>query len=822
MRFLFRTIVFFVIWSFMVMNIYAQETSMKSPYFKVLKSENIDFRDYSNVNVISTYRSFNINDEDYKHVHHQNKYGIFNLTKNKWVVNLQYERVNSIDDSLYQLQINNSKAKLLHINKNSKYNVFGFNEIEVKNDYVILKNFDEYPSLIKVDANRKSILPYKTASFINDSLIRVSNENNQFNVVDLNGNLKFNNWWNFIYFEEDKLFASYSSIANNQLKIELNIKTGELAEYPIIKVNKITLKKDKISKKFKIYSERLQSFPILLDSFILNDDRDLIGVVGNKYISLLNGYENFFTNLDLKEKLKVQDLIVDSISYDNNPHYVKIYKNKKSGLISFLFGPDLFEPKHELISIFGNSLSKDKHRYFIKSGREISIFDNSGTLLRKCPCDNPFRASLKISENHNDIIICFQNSGSMHAYDINGVAVDLSTLHVNDEMKKSINLNNLSETSIIQIGGKYGVISKNKKIIIPPIYEYIRKTSFDGIYLIEERTFRDRFVHLIDTKSGKKSSYPGFRLPWSNSNITYFDLQNRKGSLDHYEISLIPFKLIPIKYFKELIHLKSIILKKNGKYGMESFDGNTIINFSYDYCYEFDHRLLGVKNEQGKYAIFNELGIQLTDYKYDTLFAGIGITKDTISIIKPNYNNGTNLQITKMISGYNFIKKASSFILVEKNGKLGGINLNGDLALNAENDWISDESSHQKYLFKRNGKFYFIPSNENEIFKNGVDTAFFFKNIIHHDDYGVVIYKIGTKYGVHRPNLQFTEALFDDIYEIHRDYLLVEIDRKLGLYDIKRKTYILESEYNGIFYTDKNNITVIKGNLLQTVSINNQ
>lgn len=799
----------------------AQEVKIDTPYFKVRKTEKINFNDNSNTNVISTYRSFNVNDEDYRHVHHQNKYGIFNLTKNKWVVNLHNESVNFIDDSLYQLQIINNRAKLMHIDKNSNFNVFGYSEIEVKKEYVILKNLDENPYLIKVGANKKTILPYKTASFINDSLIRVSNENNQFNVVDLNGNLKFKNWWEFIYFDEDKLFASYLSIANNQLKIELNIKTGELAEYPLIKVNKITLKKDKISKKFKMYSERLQSFPILLDSFILNDDRDLIGVVGNKYISLLNGYENFFTNLDLKEKLKVQDLLVDSISYDNNPHYVKIYKNKKSGLLSLFFGTDLFEPKHELISIFGNNLSKDKQRYLIKSGREISIFDNTGTLLRKCPCDNPFRASLKISENHNDIIICFQNSGSMHAYDINGVAVDLSTLHVKDEMKKSMNLNNLSETSIIQIGGKYGVISKSKKIIIPPIYEYIRKTSFDGIYFLEERTFRNRFVHLMDTKSGERSTHSGYRLPWSNSNIRCFDLENRKGSFDHFEISLNPFKLIPINYFKELIHLKSIIRTKNGKYGMETFDGNTIINFNYDYCYEFENRLLAVKNEKGKYAIFNEKGIQLSEFKYDTLFAGFGITNDTILIIKPNYNNGTNLQITKMISGYNFIKKASSYIVVEKNGKLGCINLYGDLVLNVENDWISKESSHSDFLCKRKGKFYFSPSNENEMFKNGVDTAFFFKNVQHQDDHGVIIYKIGTKYGVHRPNLQYTEALFDDIYEIHGDFLLIEIDRKLGLYDIKRKTYILNAEYNGIFFKSKDDVTIIKNDKLQKISIFN-
>ena len=48
MRFLFRTKTFIIIWTLTVLNIYAQESSMKSPYFKVLKSENIDFKDFYN------------------------------------------------------------------------------------------------------------------------------------------------------------------------------------------------------------------------------------------------------------------------------------------------------------------------------------------------------------------------------------------------------------------------------------------------------------------------------------------------------------------------------------------------------------------------------------------------------------------------------------------------------------------------------------------------------------------------------------------------------------------------------------------------------
>jgi hypothetical protein len=149
--------------------------------------------------------------------------------------------------------------------------------------------------------------------------------------------------------------------------------------------------------------------------------------------------------------------------------------------------------------------------------------------------------------------------------------------------------------------------------------------------------------------------------------------------------------------------------------------------------------------------------------------------------------------VYKTLSAYKFSKRRSSFIEVKKNGRVGAIDFFGNIIIETENDWINRESSSYKYLLKRGIKFYFSPSNENDIFKNGVDTAYFFKNVQHQEDHGVIIFKIGKKYGLHRPNLQFTEALFDDIYEIHGDFLLVEIDRKLGLYDIKRKSLHIKS-----------------------------
>jgi hypothetical protein len=77
----------------MVMNIYAQETGMKSPYFKVLKSENIDFNNSYKYNDFTFVQNFKVGNDECKKVYFKNKYGIYNMTQNKWVVNIEFDNV---------------------------------------------------------------------------------------------------------------------------------------------------------------------------------------------------------------------------------------------------------------------------------------------------------------------------------------------------------------------------------------------------------------------------------------------------------------------------------------------------------------------------------------------------------------------------------------------------------------------------------------------------------------------------------------------------------------------------------------------------------
>ncbi|MBK9257021.1 MAG: WG repeat-containing protein [Saprospiraceae bacterium] len=811
-------VVGFIMCLFSVFDISAQEKGFESPYYKVLKSEKIDFKDPYKHKDFGFNKSFKIGNDECKKVNFDNKNGIFNVTQNQWVVNLQYKKVNVISDSLFHLKLFARKVKLMHLDPKSNYNLEGIFDIEVKEDIILLNAFTDNAIIYNRKSNNKINLGYNLAHLINDSLILVRNLsgiNGGCNLIDFEGNLILKEWYKGISVRNKELFATIYG-DNNYCSVEskIDLRTGDISSDFFSHKAKIRISKF-TKDKFKVIYNNTDTLPFLVDTFFINNHNDLIAKIGEKYCILYSSKLSFLNNRRINDRF----ILVDSISHISNSYGIQIFNNKKSGLLN-QFNRDLAKPQYEKILLFGNT---NKERYVILDKNKISIYNYSNKLIKECPCDQPYSIASKKEKPVKELLVCFQKSGNVVAYDVNGNIVPKTEVWFTNENLDEVDINSLSSNEILRIVDKYGLISKEKKIIIPPDFDYVYKTSLEGVFLANETTFKDTYVHLMDIISGSKVSYPGYRLSRNNSNLKYVELIDRNFKSTYYEVSQNPLKLIPITFFDKIINPNSIILCKKDKYGMESLSGKTLINLKYRNCFQVSTGIIGCKDEFEKYAMFDDKGLLLTEFKFDSIVSLywhiLAIKKDTITIFNTNLENGTKLTQIKTISGYNFVKKNSLVFTVEKSGKFGIFDMNGNERLKVENDQIIDTRDYNS-IFKRNGKFYFSASNDTEVFKNGVDTAFFFKNVQHQDDHGVVILKIGTKYGLHRSSLQFTEAIFDDIYEIHRDYLLVENDRKLGLYDIKRKTYILEPEYNGIFYKDKDNITVIKGNLLQTVSIN--
>jgi hypothetical protein len=800
------------------MIIYAQETGIKSPYFKVLKSENIDFRDTYSYKDFYFSDIFKVENNEFKKVNFRNKYGIYNMTQNKWVVNIQFNSIDYVRDSLFRLRFSFERyARLIHLDPNSIYSLEGEFQIEINKDGLLLNAFTDKPLIYNPRTNKKINLEYNSANLIGDSLILVRNYpglDGQSNLVDFKGNLLLNKWWKHITFRNGEYFTSINGNSNRcdlESKIDFSIK--DISNEFISDKGNIKFQKNFNNKYIAIINNK-DTLPFVIDTFYINNENDLIVKTGKKYCILCSSRLGNLRDFTLNNQVNLFD------SLSNDSYSVRIFNNKKAGLLTS-FNSELAKPNYDNIFLFGNFKNE---RYAILNKNKISVYDYNNKLIKECPCDQPFSIASKKEKPIKELVVCFQKNGEVLTYDVSGNIVPKSRVWFTNESLQDLDIDNLTHNTIFRINDDYGLISKEKKIIIPPYFDYVYKTSIEGIYLLNETTFKEKYVHLMDIKTGKKVSYPGFRLSKENSHLKYVELKDRDFKSTYYEVYQNPVRLIPITFFDEMINPNSrtIIVCKKDKYGMESLKGNTLINTKYNNCFQVTSGITACKDESKKYAIFDERGTILTKHKFDSIVSLnwhiLTTNKDTITLFNTNFENGTKLTELRKIYGYNFIKKNSLVFIVEKNGKFGVFDMNGNEKLKAEYDQIMATKDYIS-IFKRDGKLHFSPSNENEIFKNGVDTAFFFKNVQHQDDHGVIIYKFGTKYGLHRPNLQFTEAIFDDIYEIHGDFLLIENDRKLGLYDIKRKAYILNPEYNGIFFKSIDDVTLIKNDVLQKISI---
>ena len=797
----------------------AQEVKIDTPYFKVLSTEKLDIKNSYNYKDFYFSEIFKVGNEECKKVRFRNKYGVYNMTQNKWVVNIQYKSANYVSDSLFRLRYFERNARLMHLDANSIYNIEGEFEIELNKDGLLINAFTDKPQIYNPRTNKKINLEYNSANLIGDSLILVRNLPGlvgQSNLVDFKGNLLLNKWWKHISFRNGEYFATINGDVNGcNIESKIDFKLKDINNVFISDKGNIRFYKNFNNKYIAIINNK-DTLPFLIDTFYINNANDLLAKTGKKYCILCSSKLGHLRDFTLNNQVNLFD------SLSNDSYSVRIFNNKKTGLLT-RFNSELAKPKYDNIILFGKFKNE---RYAILNKNKISIYDYNNKLIKECPCDQPFSIAPKKEKPIEEFLVCFQKNGNILTYDFNGSIVPKSEVWFINENFEELNIDNLSSNEILRIVDKYGLISKEKKIIIPPYFEYVYKSSIEGIYLLNEITFKEKYVHLMDIKSGKKVSYPGLRLTKENLHLKYVELKDRNFKSTYYEVSQNPVRLIPITFFNEIINPNSrtIILCKKDKYGMESLNGKTLINLKYRNCFQVTSGIAACKDESKKYALFDERGTILTEHKFDSIVSLnwhiLTTNKDTITLFNTNFENGTKLTELRKIYGYNFIKKNSLVFIVEKKGKFGVFDMNGNEKLKAENDQIM-ETKVYNFIFKRNGKCYFSPSNGDEVFKNGVDTAFLFKNVQHQDDHGVIIYKIGTKYGVHRPNLQYTEALFDDIYEIHGDYLLIEIDRKLGLYDIKRKTYILNAEYNGIFFKSKDDVTIIKNDKLQKISIFN-
>ena len=337
----------------------------------------------------------------------------------------------------------------------------------------------------------------------------------------------------------------------------------------------------------------------------------------------------------------------------------------------------------------------------------------------------------------------------------------------------------LSKVSLLNdtilIGGKWGYLDINGKIVIPIKYDYLGEFSEDIVSA---------------NLDGKVDKYGFF-------------LGGKWGGLSLKNEIVIPFRYDDIFYFNE--GFAKVKLKK--KWGFIDKNGNEITPIMYDYVEDFknQHAIVGFGldfewrdgsiNSYGKLGLINHLGKEITELKYDTI-----------------NNSDKRFAIVKLENEWGFVDKKDI-----KKSKIGYDDIlgyfNGKSFVKKENYWfflnlISETKSKIKYSYvlpfrdslakvsvgsisTGNLKWGLIDENGKEVcqlkydFINDFNGAYAKVNIGGSVDYKDESIEGGSWGIINKKGKELIPPTFDNVYFVNNDFMKIMHGNKYGGFSIK-------------------------------------
>jgi len=277
--------------------------------------------------------------------------------------------------------------------------------------------------------------------------------------------------------------------------------------------------------------------------------------------------------------------------------------------------------------------------------------------------------------------------------------------------------------------GNWGVINSSGETVIEPAYaEMIMipnkskavfvctyETNYvDGTYKTKVVNAKNEELFTNYENINTIQNYDENNNLWFEENVLKVQSEGKYGliNLDGNLVLECEYDSItPIKGVKN-----SLVVKKDGKVGLVNTNGTEIVPAEYEEVTALtDNYLNGyiVKNAEGKYGVISSDGSEVLECKYD----GIKNTTDSeMYIVKENgtwevlLKDGTTCLEGKVD---NATEISSANVIVNNNGKYGVYNIETDLKIPTEYEYLSfifDDN----YIAKKQGKYGVIDGN-NEV-----------------------------------------------------------------------------------------------------------
>lgn len=423
-----------------------------------------------------------------------------------------------------------------------------------------------------------------------------------------------------------------------------------------------------------------------------------------------------------------------------------------------------------------------------------------------------------------------------------------------------------------KLNGKFGMINRKGDFIVEPKYDNLFKQSSSfkpnteknlNLYRIKLKNK----VGLINEK-GKIIVEPKFDLIYPfQANIAKFELNKKMGLIDKTGKVLVDAKYDDITYSKDK-NDKLAIIELNGKFGVNNITGKVIVEPKYDYIVLSKYNIVCIIKEKSGFTDKN--GKEVINRKFSAFDqTGKVILEPKYEIIKFNDKTG----VVKINNKYGIVNEKGEFILepkfdaidpfngfingiitAELNNKWGAINKNGEFVIEPKYDDLYFGSPFLEGMgaFSINHKYGIIDKNGKIIIENNFDYIYYFTKDLKQPK-NDILFSIGineksdtdikeknktipkVKIGIVDITGKIRlEPIFDEINTTSDDNLIVKLDGKYGIMDLKGNTLIekkytdakelakgviiLSDDNNSYFVNTKLNINHKLSNKLQTNS----
>lgn len=417
-----------------------------------------------------------------------------------------------------------------------------------------------------------------------------------------------------------------------------------------------------------------------------------------------------------------------------------------------------------------------------------------------------------------------------------------------------------------KLNGKFGMINRKGDFIVEPKYENIFKPVFEKDINLYRIKLKNK-VGLINEK-GKVIVKPKYNdIDTFYESLATFELNNKFGLLDKTG------KVITVAKYDKLHfwgNKTSIRIELKNKYGIVNSTGKVIVEPKYDTIYLSKYNIVCSLKEKSGFTDKN--GKEITNIKYGAFdTTGKVILEPKYEAIK--FTNKTG--VVKINNKYGIVNEKGEFILEPKfeyispfngfingiitaklNNKWGAINKNGEFVIEPKYDDLYFGPPYLEGMgsFSINHKYGIIDKNGKIIIENNFDYIYDFTKDLKQPQ-NAILFSVGinekSDTDIKEKNTTISkskikigivdvtgkirlEPIFDNINATSDDNLIVKLDGKYGIMDLKGNTLIekkytdardltkgviiLSDDNNSYFVNTKLNINHKLSNKLQTNS----